>query len=84
MHQKLTITVEPEVYAGLHSIIGRGNISRFLNDLARQHIKHKDLEAQYAAMAADEEAEAEALEWCEAVMDDIADDPYGDEDTKTW
>ena len=35
MSEKLTITVDAEVYDGLHSVIGRRRISRFLNDLAR-------------------------------------------------
>jgi hypothetical protein len=30
----ITITVEAEVYDGLHRVIGRRRISRFLNDLA--------------------------------------------------
>ncbi len=32
------------------------------------------LEAEYAEMAADTEAEAEALEWIEGVIGDVADD----------
>lgn len=32
--KKLKITVDDEVYKGLHVRIGRGNISRFLNDMA--------------------------------------------------
>ena len=53
MHKKLTITVDAEVYDGLHSVIGRRRISRFLNDLARPHVILPDLAAGYAAMAAD-------------------------------
>ena len=34
-HKKLTIMVDAEIYDGLHSVIGRRRISRFLNDLAR-------------------------------------------------
>ena len=45
MSKKLTITVDDEVYAGLHSVIGRRRISRFLNDLARPHVLHGDLAA---------------------------------------
>jgi predicted CopG family antitoxin len=72
--KKLTITVDDEVYAGLHQVVGRRRISRFLNDLARPHVTHRDLEAGYRAMAADEEHEVEALEWIEAVIGDIADE----------
>ncbi|SER80004.1 hypothetical protein SAMN05421690_10815 [Nitrosomonas sp. Nm51] len=52
--KKLTITVDDEVYKGLHARIGRGNISRFLNDMARPHVVADDIEAGYTAMAADE------------------------------
>ena len=67
--RKLTITVEESVYLGLHRIIGRRNISRFLNDLARPYVVNDRLEDGYSAMAADEKREAEALEWIEGLSD---------------
>ena len=70
MLKKLTITVEAEVYAGLHSVIGRRRISRFLNDLARPHVIGRNLAAGYAAMAADEAREAEAAAWSETLLHD--------------
>ena len=73
MPKKLTITVDAEVYAGLHSVIGRRRISRFLNDLARPYVVGQDLAAGYAAMAADEAREAEAETWSEAMLGDLAD-----------
>jgi hypothetical protein len=76
MRRKLTITVEEEVYDGLHRVIGRRRISRFLSDLARPHVVPDDLEEGYRAMAADEEHEREALEWIEGVIAD-ADDESG-------
>ncbi|HEV2299960.1 MAG TPA: hypothetical protein VGR91_00190 [Stellaceae bacterium] len=75
MSKKLTITVEDEVYAGLHSVVGRRRISRFLNDLARPHVLRRDLAEGYRAMAADEEREREAADWVEGVTGDIADEP---------
>jgi predicted CopG family antitoxin len=74
MSKKLTITVDDEVYAGLHNVVGRRRISRFLNDLARPHVTQQDLAEGYRAMAADEEREREAKEWVEALTDDIADE----------
>jgi predicted CopG family antitoxin len=62
MSKKLTITVDDEVYAGLHSVVGRRRISRFINDLARPHVLRDDLAEGYRAMAADEEREREAME----------------------
>jgi len=34
------------------------------------------MEESYAAMAADEEREAEAQEWCNALIGDIPDEPW--------
>ena len=75
MQKKLTITLDEEVYKGLHAVIGRGRISRFLEDLARPHVVSRDLEAAYREMAGDEVREAEADERAEGLIGDIADDP---------
>lgn len=75
MSKKLTITVDDEVYTGLHSVIGRRRISRFLNDLARPHVLQTELAEGYKAMAADELREREAAEWVENLSGDIADEP---------
>lgn len=75
MSKKLTITVDDEIYQGLHSVIGRRRISRFLNDLARPHVLRRDLAEGYRAMAADDAREKEAAEWVEALSGDIAHDP---------
>ena len=73
MQKKLTITLDESVYEGLHKVIGRRNISHFIENLVRPHVIGTDLEAGYRAMAADEEREAAALEWAEATIGDVAD-----------
>ncbi len=75
MLKKLTITVDADVYDGLHRVIGRRRISRFLNDLARPHVLGQDLAAGYAAMAADEAREAEAEDWSETLIGDLHPEP---------
>jgi hypothetical protein len=72
MRKKLTITIAEEVYEGLHRVIGPRHISAFLETLARPHVVLADLDACYAAMAADEARESEALEWAEATIADAA------------
>ena len=72
MHKKLTITLDSQVYEGLHRVIGRGHISQFVEDLVRPHVLGKDMEAAYRAMSQDEEREAEALEWAEATLGDVS------------
>lgn len=73
MQKKLTITVDEEIYNGLHRVIGRRRISQFIADLVRPYVVSGDLEAGYRAMATDEAREAEALEWAEATIGDVAD-----------
>ncbi len=75
MPKKLTITVDAEVYDGLHTVIGRRRISRFLNDLARPHVVGQDLSPGYTAMAADEAREADADAWSEGLLNDVGQEP---------
>ncbi len=77
MPKKLTITVDADVYDGLHSVIGARRISRFLNDLARPHVIGRNLAAGYAAMAADQERENEAEDWVDALIGDSAPSQHG-------
>ena len=74
MQKKLTISIDTDVYDGLRERIGPRRISRFLNDLARPHVTPEGLEKGYADMAADEAREAEAAEWSEGLIGDVADE----------
>jgi hypothetical protein len=74
MQKKLTITVDEKVYSGLHKVIGRRNISRFIESIVRPHVLDKDLEAAYAQMAQDDVREKEALEWAGSLAGDIDDE----------
>ncbi len=70
MQKKLTITIDEEVYAGLHRVIGPRRISRFVEDLVRPHVLKRDLERSYEEMAGDADREKEALDWAEATLGD--------------
>lgn len=74
MRKKLTITLDEDVYAGLHRVIGRRKIGKFIEGLVRPHVVGEDLEEGYRQLAADEAQEAEALEWAEATIMDVADE----------
>ena len=74
MQKKLTIKLEDRVYSRLNKVVGRRRISRFLESLARTHVTGRGLEAAYREMAREEAREAEALEWAEATVGDIADE----------
>ena len=53
MAKKLTIMIDDAVYEGLHRVVGRGSISKFIEDLARPHVAQRDLSAQYREAARD-------------------------------
>ena len=75
MPKKLTITIDEQVYEGLHQIVGRRRISRFIEDLVRPYVIRQDLEAAYKQMAQDESRESEALEWSEGTIGDVGNEP---------
>ncbi|HEX3148842.1 MAG TPA: hypothetical protein VHR66_12245 [Gemmataceae bacterium] len=74
MQKKLTITVDERVYEGLHTVVGRRKISQFIESLVRPIVVGKDLDIAYRQMAEDEDREAEALDWAESTMGDVADE----------
>jgi len=74
MYRTMTIALDEAVYEGLHRTVGHGKISQFIENLVRPHVLDNALEESYRAMAADQEYEAEAQEWINAVNGDIADD----------
>ena len=72
MQKKLTITLNQEVYFGLHKVIGPRKISKFVEELVRPHVIKHELESAYKDMAKNRAREKEALEWSEATLGDIA------------
>jgi predicted CopG family antitoxin len=73
MHKRMTITLDEAVYEGLYRRVGKRRMSQFIEDLLRPHVVDTSLDEGYRAMAADQEREAEALEWCNALAGDMAD-----------
>ena len=74
MQKKLTITMDEAVYDGLYRVVGPRRISQFIEELVRPHVVETDLSDAYAEMAADEAREAEADEWADALISDVADE----------
>jgi hypothetical protein len=48
------------------------HISHFIENVVRPHVVGTELDAGYRAMAANEEREAEALQWSEATIGDAS------------
>lgn len=67
MHKRITITLDEAVYEGLNRTIGRRRMSQFIEDLLRPHVLDTSLDDGYQAMAADQQREAEAQDWCNAL-----------------
>ncbi|NBD35765.1 MAG: addiction module antitoxin [Chloroflexi bacterium] len=76
MQKKLTITIDEQVYEGLYRVVGSRRISQFIEDLVRPHVLYPDLEASYQEMAKEEARESEALEWAEAMVEDVGDETW--------
>ena len=72
MHKKMTISLDEAVYEGLYRTVGKRRMSQFIEDLLRPHVLDTSLDAGYRAMAADTIREAEAQEWGNAIIGDIA------------
>ncbi len=71
MQKKLTLTIDEEVYEGLHKVIGQRKISRFIEEIVRPHVLKKDMYSAYKEMAADKIRESEAFEWAEGTIGDF-------------
>ena len=71
MHKRITITLDEDVYEGLYKIIGKRRISQFIEDLVRPHVLDTALDDGYRRMASDTQRETEALEWVNAVSQDM-------------
>jgi predicted CopG family antitoxin len=74
MQKRLTITIDEKVYQRLDKSIGRRNFSQFIESLLRRYVADQELESAYKQMAQDEEREAEALKWSEALIGDVSDE----------
>lgn len=72
MQKKLTITIDEEVYEGLHKNIGPRKISRYIQEIVRPHVVRPNLESAYAEMAKDKRREKDAAEWAEITFLDVA------------
>jgi predicted CopG family antitoxin len=74
MRRRLTISVDSQVYEGLYRHVGARQVSRFIETLVRPHVVPEDLRLAYAQMAEEEDREAKAEDWSEALIQDVADE----------
>ena len=74
MRREVMITLNDDIYEGLRRRAGHQDIGLFIERLLRSHVLERDLSEGYRAMAADEEREFEAQEWCRGLSSDMADE----------
>lgn len=74
MHKRMTITLDEAVYDGLYRTVGKRRMSQFIEDLLKPHVLDTALDDGYRAMAADTGREAEAREWANGLIADVADE----------
>ena len=51
--------------------MGKRRMSQFVEDLVRPYVLDNTLDDGYRPMVADKEPEAEAVEWCNALVKDM-------------
>jgi len=71
---------DEKIYNGLITMVGRGNISSFVENLIRPIILKNDtdeeIEQGYKLMAQDKEREKEAQAWVNGVISDVGNEPW--------
>ena len=72
MHKRMTITLDEAVYDGLYRTVAKRKMSQFIEDLLKPLVLDSSLDGGYKAMALDELREAQAVEWCNALSGDTA------------
>jgi len=74
MQKKLTVKLDERAHNRLCKVVGQRRIRRYLESLARTHVTRRELNTAYREMAREEKREAEALEWADATVGDVADE----------
>ena len=79
MLRELTLNIEETLYDTLMPMVEKQTIGDLLAEFVQTRFSQRtftqmELEEGYKAMAADEEREREAMEWCNGLMDGIDDE----------
>ncbi len=79
MLRELTLNVEETLYDTLMPMVEKQTIGNLLAEFVQTRFTQRsytqtELEDGYKAMAADEEYEREAMEWCNGLMNGIDDE----------
>ena len=74
MQKKLTVKLDERAHSRLCKVVGHRRIRRCLESLARTHVTPRELDTAYRKLAREKGREAEALEWAEATVGDVADE----------
>lgn len=72
MRKRMTITLDKVVYDELYRTVAKRKMSQFIEDLLKSLVLDSSLDSGYRAMAADKQREVQAVEWCNALSGDMA------------
>jgi len=76
MPEKTNVQINNDLYQKLVALVGAEHVSEFLESLVLSALPYAgsltedELAREYQAMAADEDREAEAREWCKPLVGD--------------
>ena len=74
MNKQLTIHIDEKVFDALYSTVDPQRVDKFVEDILRSHVTHRDLDSAYQEMAQDIQRESEALDWSDATCKDVEDE----------
>ena len=76
MQKRLTLTIDEQVYEGLHKVIGARKISQFIEDLVRPHVVRKGLREAYKEMSDEEFLRGTEADGHFAFLEEPSEDVY--------
>ncbi len=70
--KKITILIDSDVYRGLQTRVGKGNIGKFISKVVRTYVSDGDMLArEYKEMSRDKTREKDATVWSENLLNDF-------------
>lgn len=77
MSKRVNLYIQDErVWDSFTHLVGRGNISKWIESTIKQLVDNSDLATSYKLMAQDTAREKEAQEWIEGTSGDISNESW--------
>lgn len=77
MSKRVNLYIQDEIlWENFSKLVGRGNISKWIENMIRPLVDKSSLANSYKAMARDKEREQEANEWINGTFGDVGHDTW--------